>query len=52
MLQRREAAHGISEHEARPVILAELHARPFLPVEAPRRVYHFAFLTDDEEARA
>ena len=40
------------EHEARSAILAELHARPFLPVEAPRRVYHFAFATDDAEVRA
>src|SRR5208337_5096288 len=42
---------GMSEHEARPAILAELHARPFLPVEAPRRIYHYAFSTDEEEAR-
>jgi uncharacterized membrane-anchored protein len=42
---------GISEHEARSAILAELHARPFLPVEAPQRIYHFAFATSDEEAR-
>ena len=42
---------GMSEHEARPAILAELHARPFLPVETPRRIYHYAFATDEEEAR-
>ena len=42
---------GITEHEGRKAILAELHARPFLPVEAPRRIYHFAFATGDEEAR-
>jgi uncharacterized membrane-anchored protein len=42
---------GMTEHEARPAILAELHARPFLPVEAPRRIYLFAFATSDEEAR-
>jgi len=40
------------EHESRSAILAELHARPFLPVEAPRRVYHFAFATNDAEVRA
>jgi Protein of unknown function (DUF3422) len=39
------------EHEARSAILAELHARPFLPVEAPRRLYHFAFATNDAEVR-
>ena len=42
---------GIIEHAARKAILAELHARPFLPVAAPRRIYHFAFATSDEEAR-
>jgi uncharacterized membrane-anchored protein len=40
------------EHEARPAILAELHARPFLPVETPRRVYHYAFAVNPEEAAA
>jgi uncharacterized membrane-anchored protein len=40
------------EHDARAAILGELHARPFTPMEAPRRIYHFAFLTNDEEARA
>jgi uncharacterized membrane-anchored protein len=39
------------EHEGRKAILAEIHARPYLPVEAPRRIYHFAFATDDEDAR-
>jgi uncharacterized membrane-anchored protein len=43
---------GLKDHEARAAILSELHARPFLPVEAPRRVYHYAFATDHEEARA
>lgn len=58
-MQRPNGGHGMangqtrmSEHEARSAILGELHARPFLPVEAPRRVYHFAFATSDEEARA
>jgi uncharacterized membrane-anchored protein len=50
----REAgsAQAIEEHGARAAILAELHARPFLPMEAPRRVYHFAFITNDEAAQA
>ncbi len=43
---------GLIDHEARAAILSELHARPFLSVEAPRRVYHYAFATDHEEARA
>ena len=40
------------EHEARAAILGELHARPFVPQKAPRRVYHFAFATNDDESRA
>jgi uncharacterized membrane-anchored protein len=40
------------EHDARAAILAELHARPFVPLETPRRVYHFAFAVNEEEARA
>jgi uncharacterized membrane-anchored protein len=40
------------EHESRAAILAELHARPFVPLETPRRVYHFAFATNEDEARA
>ena len=58
MTQARDQEHGLTteqsgaiEHEARKAILAELHARPFLPIYAPRRMYHFAFATGDEEAR-
>lgn len=40
------------EHEWRDAILAELHARPFLPLKVPRRIYHFAFITDHAEAAA
>jgi len=40
------------EHEARAAILAELHARPFLPLAAPRPIYHYAFATNHEEAQA
>lgn len=40
------------EHESRAAILAELHARPFLPLEAPRRIYHYAFATNHTEALA
>ncbi|MBY6242746.1 DUF3422 family protein [Methylosinus sp. Sm6] len=49
---RPSAASRFEEHEARAAILAELHARPFLPIEAPQRIYHFAFATNEEEARA
>lgn len=40
------------EHEWRDAILAELHARPFLPLQVPRRIYHFAFATNHQEAEA
>jgi uncharacterized membrane-anchored protein len=46
-----KGAHWV-EHESRAAILAELHARPFLPLQVPRRVYHFAFATSHEEAAA
>jgi uncharacterized membrane-anchored protein len=45
-------AGRLAEHEARAAVLAELHARPFLPITLPQRVYHFAFATNEEEARA
>jgi uncharacterized membrane-anchored protein len=48
----RGADAKFEEYEARASILAELHARPFLPMEAPRRVYHFAFLTNDAASQA
>jgi uncharacterized membrane-anchored protein len=41
---------GMVEHEGRKAILAEIHARPYLPVDAPRRIYHFAFATGEEKA--
>jgi len=43
---------GMIEHEERASVLGELHARPLLSVKMPRRVYHFAFLTNEEEAQA
>ena len=50
--ERKAAAEqfGMIEHEGRKTILAEIHARPFLPIEAPRRIYHFAFATGEEKA--
>jgi uncharacterized membrane-anchored protein len=38
------------QHAARSMVLAELHARPFLPLKMPVRIYHFAFMTSDKEA--
>jgi uncharacterized membrane-anchored protein len=45
------ARGSFPEHESRAAIMAELHARPFLPLATPRRVYHFAFATNEDEAR-
>lgn len=42
---------GFTSHEDRAKLLGELHARPFEPLSSPRRIYHFAFATDKEEAR-
>jgi uncharacterized membrane-anchored protein len=33
-------------HPARTRVLAEVHARPFMPIEPPRRILHFGFVTD------
>ncbi len=39
-------------HPERGAILAEVHARPFAPISTPRRLLHFAFLTDAGQAVA
>lgn len=43
---------GLVPHPDRETILAEVHARPFAPIETPRRLLHFAFLTDAAQAAA
>ena len=48
--RRRRAAR--SPHPLRAAILNEVHARPFTPIETPRRVLHFAFDTAGEAGRA
>lgn len=45
------SALGFVEHPQRANILGELHARPFLPLRLPSRLYHFAFLTDNQQAK-
>jgi uncharacterized membrane-anchored protein len=42
----------LSAHALRAAILGEVHARPFTPIETPRRVLHFAFDTAGERAEA
>ncbi|MFV0281377.1 MAG: DUF3422 family protein [Rhodoblastus sp.] len=39
-------APGFEPHELRANALAEIHARPFPPVQTPSRILHFAFTTD------
>ncbi len=43
---------GLVPHPERGSILGEVHARPFAPLETPRRLLHFAFLTDSRQAAA
>ncbi|HEV7335037.1 MAG TPA: DUF3422 domain-containing protein [Bosea sp. (in: a-proteobacteria)] len=45
-------APTLSAHPSRAAILAEIHARPFAPLETPRRLLHFAFMTDQAQANA
>ncbi len=42
----------LAAHPLRAAILGELHARPFFPVETPRRFLHVAFLTAPGDAAA
>jgi uncharacterized membrane-anchored protein len=35
-------------HPFRAAVVGEVHARPFAAMTAPRRVLHFAFMTDEE----
>src|SRR5262245_44480326 len=46
-----EAAR-LSADDLRAVVLGEVHARPFTPIETPRRVLHFAFETSAERREA
>lgn len=47
-----EGKERLTTHPLRAAILAELHARPFTPVEAPRRILHFAFDTTGDHGAA
>lgn len=42
----------LPEHSARGALIDELHARPFIPLPAPARVVHLAFIPEDGEAPA
>jgi len=41
----------LTAHRFRAIVLGEVHARPFTPIETPRRVLHFAFDTTGDAAR-
>lgn len=41
-----------TSHPLRATVLAELHARPFVPMAPPRRLLHLGFMTGPEEAAA
>jgi uncharacterized membrane-anchored protein len=45
-------AGRLTAHPLRAAVLGEVHARPFTPIETPRRVLHFAFETTGERADA
>ena len=42
----------LTPHPLRAAVLGEVHARPFTPVDSPRRILHFAFDTAGEAAKA
>jgi uncharacterized membrane-anchored protein len=41
----------LNPHPLRAAILGEMHARPFTPVNTPRRILHFAFDTAGDAAK-
>ncbi len=43
---------ALVDHPLRAAVLGELHARPFTPIETPRRILHFGFLIDATAAQA
>jgi uncharacterized membrane-anchored protein len=41
----------LTPHRLRAAVLGEVHARPFTPLETPRRILHFAFDTSVDAAK-
>jgi uncharacterized membrane-anchored protein len=41
-----------TSHPLRGAVLGELHARPFIPIAAPKRLLHLGFMTGGEAAAA
>ena len=48
----REGPRRFEDHPLRGAVLHEIHARPFLMMEAPRIVLSFAFMTDAAQSAA
>ena len=42
----------LEPHPLRAAVLGEVHARPFMPLQSPRRLLHFAFETTSDTAKA
>jgi uncharacterized membrane-anchored protein len=42
---------GFREEALRQSVLMEIHARPFQGIATPRRIFHYAFLTDGDGAK-
>lgn len=42
--------NDLSDHPLRHQLLGEVHARPFPLLTTPRRILHYAFLTNEDEA--
>jgi uncharacterized membrane-anchored protein len=42
----------LAAHPLRAAVLGEVHARPFTPIDTPRRVLHFAFETTGDRGEA
>src|SRR3954466_3294121 len=42
----------LAAHPLRAAVLGEVHARPFTPIDTPRRVLHFAFETTRDRGEA
>jgi len=47
-----EGGGRLDPHALRAAVLGEVHARPFTPIETPRRILHFAFESAAEAASA
>jgi uncharacterized membrane-anchored protein len=49
---REARGSGFAEHDSRERVLGEVHARPVVPISGPKRILHFAFMTEQAAAEA